>query len=228
MNRLLLHVEGRTEVLFVNEVLAPYLYNRGYMSVSARLMGSANSGRQRGGVRSWESARREIINNLVGDSELIVSTMVDYYGMPNNWPGRAGASTDLLASGRAKTIEGALLEDVRCLMDSSFNSNRFIPYVMMHEFEAMLFSDCETLGNAIGRSDLTGSIQSILDEFGSPEEIDDSPATAPSKRIQALSPEYQKPTMGLQAAQAIGLEAIREECPHFHEWLERLESLAQK
>ena len=228
MNRLLLHVEGRTEVLFVNEVLAPHLYSLGYVSVSARLMGSANSGRQRGGVRSWESARREIINNLVGDSELIVSTMVDYYGMPNDWPGRAGASTDLLASSRAKTIEDALLEDVRRLIDSSFNSNRFIPYVMMHEFEAMLFSDCETLGNAIGRPDLTGSIQSILEEFGSPEEIDDSPATAPSKRIQALSPEYQKPTMGLQAAQAIGLESIREECPHFHEWLERLESLTQK
>ncbi len=110
-------------------------------------------------------------------------------------------------------------------MGTSFNPNRFVPFVMMHEFEAMLFSDCPTFATAIGQSDLSPSLQAIRDNFASPEEIDDSPDTAPSKRIEALHPAYQKPTMGLLAAQSIGLQAIRNECPHFAAWLHRLETL---
>ena len=165
------------------------------------------------------------MRHLREDQERYVSTMVDYYGMPNDWPGRADASATLAASGRAEAIEDALLQDVSNEMGTNFNSNRFIPYVMMHEFEAMLFSDCRAFGNAIGYSELSGNFQAIRDEFDSPEEIDDSPVTAPSKRIEALLPVYQKPTMGVQAAQSIGLDKIRSECPHFRNWLERLESL---
>ena len=226
MIRLLLHVEGRTELLFINEVLAPHLHDWGYVNVRARLMGGSRSNRRRGGVRPWESVRREIVHNLRADSELIVSTMVDYYGMPPNWPGRANVSESVVAaSERAAEIEDSLLQDVCNEMDANFNSNRFIPYVMMHEFEAMLFSDCDSFGHAIGRSDLIGDFQGVRDDFTSPEEIDDSPLTAPSKRIEALLPGFQKPTMGVQAAQNIGLEAIRRECPHFADWLQRLESL---
>lgn len=225
MIRLLLHVEGRTEVLFVNEILASHLYGLGFLSVKARLMGGARASKQRGGVRSWESVRREIVNNLRTDSGLIVSTMVDYYGMPSDWPGRADSSTLLTASDKAGAIENALLEDVRSHMDRNFDPTRFVPYVMMHEFEAMMFSDCEVLGSAIGRQDLVASLQAVRDEFESPEEIDDSPDTAPSKRIESLLPGYQKPIMGVQAAQGIGVDTIRRECPHLRDWLERLESL---
>ncbi len=226
MTRLLLHVEGRTEVLFVNEILASHLYGLGFLSVTARLMGGARASKQRGGVRSWESVRREIVNNLRTDSELIVSTMVDYYGMPSDWPGRSDASVGIPSpSDRARVIEDALLEVVRSEMGADFNPNRFVPYVMMHEFEAMMFSDCDVLGSAIGRQDLTASLQAVRDEFESPEEIDDSPDTAPSKRIESLLPGYQKPIMGVQAAQGIGVDTIRRECPHFADWLHRLESL---
>ena len=60
-----------------------------------------------------------------------------------------------------------------------------------------------------------------------PEEIDDSPDTAPSKRIQALIPGYRKPLSGTLAARAIGLPRIRSACPHFSDWLDRLENLPQ-
>ena len=229
MIRLLLHVEGRTELFFVNEILAPHLYALGFLSVTARLMGGARSSMQRGGVRPWESVRREIVNNLRTDSELIVSTMVDYYGMPPDWPGRSDASASRLPTvGQAALIENALLEDACSRLDRNFDPTRFMPYVMMHEFEAMLFSDCEVFSNSVGRSDLSISFQAIRDEFASPEDIDDSPNTAPSKRIEALLPEYQKPTMGIQAAQGIGLETIRRECQHFRDWLERLENLTRQ
>ena len=96
---------------------------------------------------------------------------------------------------------------------------------MMHEFEAMLFSDCERFSVGIGRPELSPSFQQIRDGFASPEDIDDSPSTAPSKRIQKLIPGYQKPLLGNLASLEIGIDVIRAECAHFREWLETLERL---
>ena len=226
MTRLLVHVEGPTEEAFVNEVLSHHLYERGFTSVSARIVGNARERTRRGGIVSWEIARQGILSRLIEDSNRISTTMVDYYAMPLDWPGRADRFAQAASSAPiAENIEQALLADICANMDRNFNPNRFVPYVMMHEFEAMLFSDCQAFGNAIGRSDLSAGFQTIRSEFDSPEEIDDAPTNAPSKRIEALLPGYQKPTMGVQAAQNIGLEAIRSECPHFADWLERLESL---
>ena len=63
-------------------------------------------------------------------------------------------------------------------------------------------------------------------EFNSPEEINDSPLTHPSRRVVELVPAYQKPIFGNIAALEIGFDRIRSECPHFRAWLERLESLS--
>ena len=97
---------------------------------------------------------------------------------------------------------------------------------MMHEFEALLFSDCERFRRGIGRPDLAASFQGIRDDFASPEEIDDSPETAPSKRVESLVPRYEKPLLGTLAALEIGLDVMRRECPHFGAWLAHLEELA--
>ena len=95
---------------------------------------------------------------------------------------------------------------------------------MMHEFEALLFSDCETFSRAIGRPELSANLQSIRNQFPSPEEIDDSPITAPSKRVEELVEGYEKPLLGALAICEIGLDTIRDECPHFSEWLAHLEA----
>ena len=226
MKRLLICVEGETEESFVDRLLGPYLIDKGYSLVFPHLMGVRRERSRRGGIRRWSSVRQEILNHLREDPERYVSTMVDYYGMPNDWPGRASPFTAAMsASDRADEIEAALLRDVSNEMGTDFNPDRFIPYVMMREFEALLFSNCDSFARAIGRSDLIDDFQAIRDDFTTPEEIDDSPDTAPSKRIEALHPAYQKPTMGVLAAQSISLEAIRSECPHFADWLERLASL---
>ena len=96
---------------------------------------------------------------------------------------------------------------------------------MLHEFEALLFSDCTGFARGMERPDLVPRLQTICDGFSCPEEIDDSPVTAPSKRVTALMPEYQKPLMGTLAALEIGLATIRAECPHFRNWMVRLERL---
>ena len=117
-----------------------------------------------------------------------------------------------------------MLGDVSAVMGASFNRERFIPHVVMHEFEGLLFSSPIQLAQGIGQPALIESIQVIKDSFSTPEDINDSPFTAPSKRIIRLSPNYQKTLMGVQIAQATGLDAIRLECPLLDNWLTELES----
>ena len=227
MSRLLVHVEGETEESFVNEVLSPHLYDHGFSRVSARLIGSARQRNRRGGIKAWSAVRKDIVNHLREDRRSIATTMVDYYGLPQTgseaWPGRELASGFLLSAKKARTVETALLEDIAQVMGPRFEQERFIPYVMMHEFEALLFSDCYGFGRGIGRPKLVSKFQEIRDGFDHPEEIDDSPETAPSKRVSEVFPEYQKPLMGTLAVLEIGLEPIRAACPHFGSWLDLLE-----
>jgi len=224
--RVLVLVEGLTERAFVNDVLCPHLYAFGYSNVSARLLGGAQRNDHRGGIRSWISVRSAILNHLKEDKGCLVTTMVDYYGMPKEggkgWPGRAKADT-MHFQNKAMTVQEALLADICEELGEGFNPARFVPYVMMHEFEGLLFSDCKRFAEGIGHSDLAPAFQSIRDQFKTPEEINDSPDMVPSKRVKALVPGYQKPLQGLLAVEAITLGIIRAECSHFRQWLERLE-----
>ena len=231
MTRLLVHVEGETEETFVNKILAPHLYRVGYSLVSARLMGNARQRAGRGGGRAWSSVRKGIVNQLNADTGCIVSTMVDYYGLPQTgpkaWPNRVDAAR-LSFPCRPASVENALHDDVVRHMGHGFNASRFLPFVMMHEFEALLFSDCRRFAEGIGGGpQLARDFQDIRDQFDTPEHINDSPVTAPSKRIVALVPGYQKPLDGTNAALRIGLDAIRSHCPHFADWLTRLEGLPE-
>jgi hypothetical protein len=225
MQRLLIHVEGQTEEAFVNEVLEGHLLARGYQSVAARIVGNARLRRRRGGIRPWPSVRKDIVNHLKEDSGCIATTMVDYYGLPQQgtggWPGRADAA-GLKVSKKAACVENALLQDVEKEID---NPKRFVPFVMMHEFEGLLFSDCDALSRGIGRPDLQRQFESVRRQFATPEEINDSPDTAPSKRMESIVPGYEKPLLGILAVLEIGLVRIRAECPHFDGWLSQLESL---
>jgi hypothetical protein len=213
MPRLLIHVEGQTEEGFVNEVLRDHLVAKGYHAVEARIVGNARLRERRGGIRAWPSVKMDIARHLKQDPGCVASTLVDYYGLPQGegraWPGRAKAAT-LPAAGKVRCVEDAVLADLTAAMGSRFDARRFVPFVVMHEFT--------------GRADLESGLQEIRDQFPTPEEIDDSPVTAPSKRVAALVPGYEKPLVGALAILEIGLARIRAECPHFNGWLTRLEA----
>jgi len=151
--RLLVHVEGQTKESFVNDVLAPHLYNIGFTKVWARLLGNSRLRERRGGNRSWAAVRGEIIAKLHEDKDSIATTMVDYYALPSSgskaWPGRSEAAS-LPYDERASFVEASLLQDLVGMIGDGFNPRRFVPYVMMHEFEGMLFSSCHAFANAIG------------------------------------------------------------------------------
>ncbi len=210
MSRLLIHVEGQTEKNFVDQLLREFLIGHGYFSVAARLQGHAQLKSHRGGGRAWSGVKKEIRRHLSEDEGVVVTTFVDFYGLPTSWPSRVGASSPA-------QIEAAVEDEI--------GSARFLPFVMMHEFEALLFSDSAAFCGSVERVDLEPRFAQIRTGFGSPEEINDSPHTAPSKRILQLMPGYRKVFDGVNAARAIGLERMRAECPHFREWLEKLVAL---
>lgn len=220
MSRVFALVEGQTEQAFVREVLAPALAPKGVF-LTGGLMGKPGC---KGGVRPWASARREILAALKQDRRRHCTTMFDYYGLPNDWPGaeEAKGAPFALAAG---TIEQAILADVSAELEDSSAQCRFVPYIQLHEFEALLFSDTETLANVLHRPDLKGQLHGIVSECAEPEGIDDDPETAPSKRILSIAPAYQKPLHGAIAAKRIGLERMRQACPHFNAWVTRLEAL---
>ena len=213
---LIVLVEGKTERDFVDRILAPHLRRVGYSSVYPSLIATVGAG-----ICDWGRAKTNIVRQLRMNAR--VTTMVDYYGLPQDWPGRAesGAQPSRL---KADFVERAILEDMR----GEDAAENLIPYVMLHEFEAILFSDCEKLAAAIDLPQLTSAFQEIRDQFPTPEDIDDSPEGAPSERIgELIAPidVYRKPLVGLRGAQAIGLDAIRAECPHFAKWMDSLEAI---
>lgn len=222
MPRLLIQVEGQTEETFVNEVLAEHLLAFGCESVSARLVG--NPRMKRGGIRPWLNVRRDMIRHLKQDKSAVAAIMVDYFGLPHDWPGRSDAPGRNSSSEKAEHVEASLRADFNEEMGDRFDPRRFVPLIMMHEFEALLFSDPDRFAQAIGKPNLAQRFREIRQEFPCPEDINDSPVTAPSKRIENLYPGYEKPLFGVVAVLDIGLQTMRRECPHFDKWLEHLEA----
>lgn len=229
MTRLLVHVEGQAEETFVNEVLRDHLLGKGYALVNARLIGNARQRSRRGGIRPWSAVREDILGHLRQDRGCIATTFVDFYALPASggkaWPGRAQANR-LAHDLKAAKIEEALLDDIVEDMGTGFDPRRFVPFVVMHEFEALLFSDCTAFARGIGRAHLAPAFQTVRDQFETPEHINDSPLTAPSKRVAELVPGYEKPLLGNLAILEIGLAPIRNACPHFNAWLTKLDSAA--
>ena len=214
MSRVRILVEGQTEETFVNDVLIPHLNQMGVYPYAFLF----------GGIPAYRKARREILNSLKQDGSLICTTMVDFYGMPKDWPGRNEADSCRDYQDKAQKLEQALRDDIIAQMGDSWNPSQFIPYVQMHEFEALLFSDTSVL--AAGDSKTTAQLERILQSFSCPEEINNNYNTCPSRRIEQHVDNYVKTVDGIIAATKIGLTKIRRECPHFDEWITKLENIA--
>lgn len=220
MNRVIAVVEGRTEQTFIRDVLAPVVSGKG-VSLTARLVGKPG---HKGGVGEYQRARKDIIALLKQELATTITSMFDFYGMPDSWPDRKKAK-QVSHDRKARTVEEAIREDIASTLGSAFDERRLIPYIQMHEFEALLFSQPSVLSIVMREPDSAKELEAIRGDFSTPEEINDDPNMAPSKRIENLFPTYRKALHGILAAKRITIEVIRRECPHFSEWLTTLESL---
>jgi hypothetical protein len=206
-------VEGQTEERFVKDVLAPEFYALDLffdprLLITKRVKHGASF---KGGVTSYGKFRNDVVR-LIGEANgRAVTTIVDYYGLPSDFP---GASID-----RALHVEASIHKDLGA-------PQNFFPFLALHEFEAWLFSSRDELPQTLTEPGKHAAFAAIRDAFVDPEQINDGPQTAPSKRIAALFPTYRKVLHGPAVAMRIGMSAIRRECPHFAAWYEKLETLA--
>jgi hypothetical protein len=214
-------VEGRTEQSFVNQVLAPILWPRA-VYVTPIILGVPG---HKGGRTSYVRIKKDILLHLRQDGTAYCSTMIDLYGLGAGFPGTP-PPPNLPNMEKARHIEEAVAKDIVAAAPDLRSGTRFLPYLQLHEYEGLLFSDPASLANGLRQPGLAAQFQSIRTQFPTPEDINDDPNTAPSKRILRLHPAYRKPIDGTLAALAVGISAMRRECPHFNEWVERLESLS--
>jgi hypothetical protein len=233
-----LHVvcEGQTEEIFCNQVLYRHLFpQQDVRFVTILVAHSKRHGKvNRGGIpERYETMRRDIVNTLKSrhKQDAFVTTMLDLYALPSDFPGKTTHDRNPDdPTPYVKALEEAFGNDVAEAIGNDIARSRFIPYLQLHEYETMLFADPEAF--RIAFDDCYREIEqlkTITGLFASVEHINDGPTTAPSKRIINVIPGYdgRKTSAGPDIADYIGLAKIREKCPHFNEWLTRLESLWQ-
>jgi len=223
-------VEGQTEEGFLNEVLAPELGRHGVFADARRIATGRRHGRLfRGGLLKYKHLARDLVLWMKEDqgTDSWFTTMIDLHRLPADFPGRVTLPTNLSGYDRVARLEAELGRDIAERLQELPVRQRLIPYIQLHEFEALLFSSPRGFLEAFpGNQFAVNQLTAIRAQFQNPEEIDDGPDTAPSKRILDILPDYQKPVAGLLIAQRIGLAAIRSECRHFDKWLTRLLALA--
>lgn len=206
--------EGHTEQGFITQVLAPHLREFGVYPRAEPLARGHYGSVSFDSLYSW-------IKRDVGRSKRnqYVTTMVDLYAL-RDFPGGQRQASE---TGRqyAERIEAGMAERL--------NNERFVPYIQVHEFEAMVFVDLDTLLEQFPDGEAAGAPAELRAQVGKimPEDVNDGPTTAPSKRLIQAVPLYRslKAIAGPAIAASIGLPRIRYSCPHLDEWVSKLENL---
>lgn len=215
MSRIYILVEGQTEESFINEVVSPFYARLGIYIYPIIV---ATSRGYKGGLVSYAKVKPQIMRLCKQHTNAWVSTFFDLYALPTDFPNKDSIEYKKLNNGYDKVsyLENQLLQDI--------NQPNFLPFLMLHEFEALLFVEPNCFSFWTEPS-IIEQLLIIQQSYTTPEDINDSPHTAPSKRILALMPNYKKVVQGTIIASEIGVDAMRKSCPHFSEWLNKLENL---
>lgn len=223
MSRVLVLVEGPTELGVLERVLAPNLVTK-QVYLYPRIVGEPG---HKGGNR-FATVRRELKALICQEPSSTITMFFDYYGLDDDWPGLAeakGKDSETVLSIMSKGISEAVKRDV----GGGFNNQRFIPYIQVHELESLLFAGPDEMANIFEKPRLKPKFEQIVKECGGCEKINNARETAPSKRIQKLFPGYKKGRSfnahAYRIAQHIGVQKIRQQCPNFNEWYTKLEGL---
>ena len=216
-------VEGQTEETFVNRVLIPHLANYSVWGDARQVMTSKrNYEFRRGGLKHYNIAKNDIVLWMKEDNNIDArfTTMFDVYALPTDFPEYDNCKHIRDPYKRVKILEERFFTDI--------DNQYFIPYLQLHEFEALVLSDpSQLLTQFDGYDREINNLVNMVSRIDSPELINDGKDTAPSKRIIKEIPEYKgrKASLGPILAEKIGLTILRERCDHFNQWLLKCESL---
>ena len=216
--------EGQTEMKFAKDLLNQFFC--GKPIINARCVLNSRNNRtnyeHRGGMTNYARARNDILNWLRGDPSAYVTTMFDFYRLPRDFPGYEDAMrcpTDLES---VEHLEIKMKEDIDAGIADSVQ-DRFIPYIQLHEFEALLYADLSLLEEDYLNIDDIGAIRRLRKETAGipPEDINNGVETAPSKRLlKAIN--YKKGAIPVAWLEKITIDQIASCCPHFSAWIGKL------
>jgi hypothetical protein len=220
--RLNITTEGQTEFRFVSDVLCKHLQPYD-IYCDQRSVLTSKEYKKRGGMTNYAKAKNDILQWMKQENQpdRRFTTMFDFYALPNDFPSFEEAKKLIDPYEKVKCIETAFAGDI--------NDNRFIPYIQLHEFEALLFSELDVL--LLEYEERMAEVQNLKKQLSlaqynnNPELINEKKETSPSHRIIAQIPEYQKVNSGSLIADLISISNLRQKCRHFDEWITKLENL---
>lgn len=219
MKKILVLVEGQTEEQFTKKNLCEACFDSGlqFIPVILSTKKTKMGNKFRGGVSTYSKIKNEVLMLLHDSSAAAVTTLIDYYALPDDLPNINNLPAGDCYS-KMEFLEKSFSEDI--------NNRRFIPFLMLHEFETMLFSDINKLSEAFhSKNDSFNFLKEIIARYPNIEFINDGVNTHPSKRILDVYPDYMKSIHGPLITGRIGLNEIRSKCRHFNQWLTAVESV---
>lgn len=218
MKRLIIICEGETEQEFCKDVLQDYFFTRNIVLETPKIKKSS------GGIVSWGQLKTQINITLESDRKAFVSTLIDYYGIlvKHQFPLWEESLSIIDKNERMTKLENAMNLDIE-----TNHQNRFIPYIQLHEFEGLLFNNINVFKTQFQPKEIQNikDLEKTITLNPNPEMINDSPETAPSKRLEKYIPGYNKRIYGAIIAECIGLKDIRAKCPRFNNWISVLETI---
>lgn len=217
MKRVIIICEGETEKEFCNTILSPYFSEKKIYLQSPIIKKSM------GGIVKWKDLKKQIENHLIIDSDAIVTTLIDYYGLYSKYQ---FPLWELAEKEPNKNIRMDILEKGMSESLSDKIKYRFLPYIQLHEFEGLLFNDEKYFHEQIPQKELIGvkELSDIFKTYENPEMINNTKETSPSNRLNRIILGYNKIVYGNILAEAIGLENIRTKSPRFSNWIKNIEN----
>lgn len=208
MKRLVFIVEGDTEIRLVDQHIIPYLLEKGYnISMNCQTIVTNRKQHKKGGVTSYGLFRNEVERTLA-QGNVIVTTLIDFFRLPTDFPSFSLNSVDV------EKIEEAIHKDF------DFNVN-LIPYIQLHEIEALMFSNSKGFELVIEDSAKLEKINQIIQQYPNPEDINNAPETAPSKRLKKIY-NYDKIGDGEMIFEMVGIGDMLTKCPRFSSWIDKI------
>jgi len=218
MNTIIVICEGQAEQEFCNSVLYPHFKDLG-VTIASPVISVSN-----GGIVKWEVLKKEVLVYLINNNRnTYITTFIDFYGLT----GKGYPEHRIINNENERRM---LVSDIETAMKNQIDDRyryRFLPYIQLHEFETLIFTDISLLKDWYNPNEILdfNYLEETIRRYPDRELINDSPQTAPSKRLIRAIPKYDKVALGNILLMNIGLNRLRENNISFNNWIIKLESI---